>query len=318
MFHDVRVAARPPDKGGGFRHQNLSSVVVLTFHPIRRVWGGTGAKVMTSVVLQDRTYAPVLNNMPSGTVVGMADLEQLPRRLSLWTAILTVVLAVVSLAIAVTTPPRSGPYCQGGCVGYPYTDAAAYVPRDYLWMYPAVVLNLLIVVLVECIQQWTPSNRVVLSRIGVAFAVLGASVLIVDYAGQLTFLQPALLLGETEGLSPWTQYNPHGVFIALENVGYLLLNVAFLFIGVAILGRPERLWRAAGWVFVSGGALTVAALVVYSALYRTRLDYRFEVAAIALTWLVLIVAPVLLSIALGRNRGVQGRRTAPVEMSSRS
>lgn len=273
---------------------------------------------MTSVVLQDRTYAPVLNNMPSGTVVGMADLEQLPRRLSLWTAILTVVLAVVSLAIAVTTPPRSGPYCQGGCVGYPYTDAAAYVPRDYLWMYPAVVLNLLIVVLVECIQQWTPSNRVVLSRIGVAFAVLGASVLIVDYAGQLTFLQPALLLGETEGLSPWTQYNPHGVFIALENVGYLLLNVAFLFIGVAILGRPERLWRAAGWVFVSGGALTVAALVVYSALYRTRLDYRFEVAAIALTWLVLIVAPVLLSIALGRNRGVQGRRTAPVEMSSRS
>jgi hypothetical protein len=132
------------------------------------------------------------------------------------------------------------------------------------------------------------------------------------------FLQPAFLLGETEGLSPWTQYNPHGVFIALENVGYVLLNVAFLFMGVAIVGMPERLWRAAGWVFVSGGALTLAALVLYSALYRARLDYRFEVAAIAITWLVLIAAPVLLSIALGRDRAVQGRRTAPVEMSSRS
>jgi hypothetical protein len=185
-------------------------------------------------------------------------------------------------------------------------------------MYPAVVLNLLIVVLVECLHQWTPPSRQVLSRIGVAFTVVGAAVLIVDYASQLTFLQPALLLGKTDGLSPWTQYNPHGVFIALENVGYALLNAAFLFMGVAIVGMPERLWRAAGWVFVAGGPLTLAALVVYSTLYRARLDYRFEVAAIALTWLVLIVAPALLSTALGRNRPVQGRRTAPVEMSSRS
>jgi hypothetical protein len=256
--------------------------------------------------------------MPSGSVVDMADLERLPRRLSLWTAILTAVLAVVSLGMAVTTLPRSGPYCQGDCVGYPYTDVAAYVPRDYLWMYPAVVLNLLIVALVECIHHWAPSSRQVLSRIGVAFTVTGAAILVVDYASQLTFLQPALLLGETEGLSPWTQYNPHGVFIALENVGYVLLNVAFLFMGVVIVGLPERLWRAAGWVFVAGGALTLAALVLYSVLYRARLDYRFEVAAIGVTWVVLIAAPVLLSIALGRNRPVQGRRTAPVEMSSRS
>jgi hypothetical protein len=256
--------------------------------------------------------------MPSGSVVDMADLEKQPRRLSLCTAILTAVLAVVSLGMAVTTLPRSGPYCQGDCVGYPYTDATAYVPRDYLWMYPAVVLNLLIVVLVECLHHWAPSSRQILSRIGVAFAVLGAAVLLVDYASQLTFLQPALLLGETEGLSPWTQYNPHGVFIALENVGYVLLNVALLFMGVAVVGMPERLWRAAGWVFVAGGVLTLAALVVYFALYRSRLEYRFEVAAIGITWLVLIVAPVLLSIALGRKRGVQGSRTAPVEMSSRS
>jgi hypothetical protein len=58
----------------------------------------------------------------------MADPEQLSRRLSLWTAILTAAMAVVSLAMAVTTLPKSGPYCQSDCVGYPYTDVAAYVP----------------------------------------------------------------------------------------------------------------------------------------------------------------------------------------------
>jgi hypothetical protein len=223
-------------------------------------------------------------------------------------------MAVVSLAMAVTTLPRSGPYCQNGCVGYPYTDAAAFVPRDYLWMYPALVLTLLAMVLVECIHDLIVPSRVLLSRIGVAFTIMGVAILVVDYASQLTFLQPALLLGETEGLSPWSQYNPHGIFIALENVGYVLLNLAFLFLGVAMLGLPSRLWRAAGWVFAGGGGLTLALLVLYSLIYRVRLDYRFEVAAICITWLVLTVAPVLI-IAFFRTEPVNEQRAVRPDMS---
>jgi hypothetical protein len=149
----------------------------------------------------------------------MTDVDQRPDRLSLWVAIWTALMAAVSLVMAVTTLPRSGPYCQSGCVVYPYTDAAAFVPRDYLWMYPAIVLTLLALVLAECIHYRVPPDRKLLSRIGVAFTIMGVAILVVDYANQLTFIQPALVLGETEGLSPWTQYNPHGIFIALETVG---------------------------------------------------------------------------------------------------
>jgi hypothetical protein len=39
----------------------------------------------------------------------MADLEQRPNRLSLWVAILTALMAVIWLAMAITTLPRSGP-----------------------------------------------------------------------------------------------------------------------------------------------------------------------------------------------------------------
>ena len=46
---------------------------------------------------------------------------------------------------------------------------------------------------------------------------------------QLRFAQPAVLTRELDGLSPWTQYNPHGVFIALEDAGYVLMGVAFAF-----------------------------------------------------------------------------------------
>ena len=252
--------------------------------------------------------------MPGDTVVCMEDLEQPPGRLSLWAAILTAVMAAVSLGMAITTLPRSGPYCESACVGYPYTDVAAFVPRDYLWMYPAVVLTLLTMVLVECIHSRIAPNRGLLSRICVAFTIMGVAILVVDYASQLTFLQTALLLGETEGLSPWSQYNPHGIFIALENVGYLLLNLGFLFIGVAMVRMPSRLWRAAGWVFTAGGGLTMALLVFYSTLYRVRLDYRFEVAAIGVTWLVLIAAPVLLSIAFVRAGQVESQRLGPLSV----
>jgi hypothetical protein len=174
---------------------------------------------------------------------------------------------------------------------------------------------LLALVLLECIHSQLPSSRELLSRIGVAFTIMGVAILVVDYAIQLTFIQPALLLAETEGLSPWTQYNPHGIFIALENVGYVLFNVAYVFIGVAMLRMPTRLWRAAGWIFAVGGALTLMLLVFYGAFYGLRLDYRFEVTAILITWLVLIVAPVLLSIAFLRRREPAGdQRTRHLEM----
>ena len=216
----------------------------------------------------------------------MADIEGQPNRLSLWVVILTALMAVVSLATAITTLPRSGPYCRSGCVGYPYTDVAAFVPRDYMWMYAAVVLTLLVMALVECIHHRVPPDRQLLSRIGVAFTIMGVAILVVDYASLLTFIQPALVLGETEGLSPWTQYSPHGIFVALENVGYVMINIAFLFIGMAMLRMPRRLWRAAGWIFTVGGVATLALLVFYSAFYRVRLDYRFEVMAIFVTWLI--------------------------------
>jgi hypothetical protein len=251
------------------------------------------------------------------TVATVTDIDH-SNRLILWVAISTAVMAAVSLAMAVTTLPRSGPYCQSDCVGYPYIDAAEFVPRDYLWIYPALVLWLLVIVLVQCIHSQVDPDLRVLSGIAVTFSAIGVGTLIVDYAVQLTFIQPALLLGETEGIAPWSQYNPYGIFIALENVGYVLLNLAFLALGLALIRRPARLWRVVAWIFTIAGALTLALLLFYSALYGFRLDYRFEVTAILITWLVLIATPVLLSIALVRSGPIKGQRTAQPEISNRS
>jgi hypothetical protein len=125
--------------------------------------------------------------------------------------------------------------------------------------------------------------------------VIAATALAIDYAIQLTVMQPGLLKGETEGLSPLSQYNPHGIFIALENIGYAVTGLAFLFLGVVFDGQ-SRLERMIRSVFIGGGALTLATLIALSVRYGADLDYRFEIYGLLIDWLVLIVSGVLLSL----------------------
>jgi hypothetical protein len=140
------------------------------------------------------------------------------RRLGFWAAALTAALTTISFAIAVTTLPVSGPFCTADCVGYPYREVANLVPHDYIWMYPATLLMGIFVILLTCIHQSTPENRQLYSLIALVFGAMAASLLAADYYIQIATLQPSILKGEWEGVALVTQYNPHGIFIALEEL----------------------------------------------------------------------------------------------------
>jgi hypothetical protein len=238
-----------------------------------------------------------MNQVMSDTTVDSA--RSAARRLGFWIAILTAALAVITFAVGVTTPPRSGPFCAGSCITYPYTDAAAFVPRDYLWMYPASLLAVIVVVLMTCIHQCAPDDRKIWNLIGLSFASVSAAVILIDYSVQLAVVQPSLVEGETAFLSLWSQYNPHGIFIAFEDLGYLMMAVAFLF--VAGVFRGSGLGRALRWLFLIGSLLAIGALVAFSLYFGLNLEYRFEVAVLTIDWAVLIVAGVLLSILFRRE-----------------
>lgn len=216
-------------------------------------------------------------------------------------AVGTVATVVVSAAVGVTTPPRSGAYCQADCVTHPYTAVARFVPRDYWWMYPLLLMLPATLMLSVAIHGLTVRGRRALSLMGVGLTVVAVALLAADYGIQLTAVQPALLAGETDDLSLWTQYNPHGMFIALENVGYTAMGAGFVFLGSALAAQETRMERAAGWALRAGGALTLLALVAYAVVYGADLQYRFEVAAIAITWLTLLAAGASLALALGRH-----------------
>ena len=179
-------------------------------------------------------------------------------------------------------------------------------------MYPAIVLTLLAMALMECIHFQMPPSRALLSRIGVAFTIMGVAILVVDYAIQLTFLQPGCL-ARPRACPRGRNTTRTGYSSRLRTSGMYCLTSASSSSGL----RWCVCRRGSGGLPVGprGGALTLVLLVFYSVFYRVRLDYRFEVTAILITWLVLIVAPVLLSIAFRRSRAIEAQQPAELEMS---
>lgn len=219
--------------------------------------------------------------------------------LGFYAAIITTVLTLVAFGIAIFTPPISGPFCAGSCIEYPFTNIVSRFPRDYLWMYPAILLTLIFIVLMVCIHYYASKEKKIFSQIGLSFALISASLLITDYFIQISVIQPSLVNGETDGIAILTQYNPHGIFIALEEIGYLMMSAAFLCVAPVFSGN-NRLESAIRLIFIISFILTIISLIIISVIYGIHREYRFEVAVITINWIVLIVSGLLLSVLFKR------------------
>lgn len=215
-------------------------------------------------------------------------------RFAYYSALVTAVITVVTFGFALMAIPISGANCPGNCVDYPYLDTISQYPRDFLWMPLAIVLVLAYVSLMVSIHACAPSEKKIFSLVGLAFAIMTAVILVADYFIQFSVIPVSLMHGETEGLPLLIQYNPHGVFLALEELGYLLMSLSFLFVAPVFANR-SRAESAVRWIFIIAFVLSIVALVAISIVYGLdRLD-RFEVIVLSVDWLVLIVNGILLS-----------------------
>ena len=222
------------------------------------------------------------------------------QKVGFYTAITTAILAATTFGVAIFTPPMSGPYCTNSCFGYPYADAVSRFPRDYYWMYFAIVLTLAFYVLMVCIHHFAGKDAAIFSHIGLSFALLSTAILVTDYFVQVSVIQPSLAQGESEGIALLTQFNGHGVFIALEEIGFLMMSLSVLFMAPVFSGR-SKLERALRWLFIVCAALTLLSFLAYSIFYGINREYRFEVASISFNWITLIVSGVLLSVLFRRS-----------------
>lgn len=221
-------------------------------------------------------------------------------RFGYYSAILTTIITIVTFGFAMAAIPISGANCPGDCVEYPYLDTLAQFPRDFLWMPLAIVLILAYVTLMVSIYSYAPVEKKIFGQVGLSFALIAAMILVVDYYVQFSVIPMSLKNSETQGLAMLIQYNPHGVFIALEELGYLVMSLSFLFIAPVFANR-NRLESAIRWVFVMAFILTIVSLAMISIYYGLDRQDRFEVVVLSVNWLVLIINGALLSIVFRKH-----------------
>ncbi|NLF50110.1 MAG: hypothetical protein GX577_03150 [Leptolinea sp.] len=217
---------------------------------------------------------------------------------------LLAVSTTLAFALGMMAIPPAGPYCPANCMSYPFPDILQYFPRDYFWMYASIIQLCVFIVFMVANHFNTAVEKKIFSSISLSFTIITATVLMVDYFVQFSVVPISVMHGQTEGIPLLTQYNGHGVFIALEELGFTIMSLAFFFLALSISdqGRMDKVVR---WILFTPLLVNIVAFIVYSVQYGLYRDYRYEVVAITINWLVSIVAGVLLSIRYRREKTIK-------------
>lgn len=210
------------------------------------------------------------------------------------------ILTIVAFGFAIIAVPPAGPFCPGDCMSYPFEDILDYYPRDYNWMYIVVFQLFVYVIFTISIHYNAPSQNKIFSLIAIAFALISSTVLLLDYFIQFAVVPMSMMKGETEGIALFSQYNGHGIFIALEELGYILMSLAFLF-KAFVFTQNNSLERSIRWVMILPILVAMVALIYYSLKFGLDRSYRYEVVLISVNWLVMIATGILLSFFFRRR-----------------
>ena len=90
-----------------------------------------------------------------------------------------------------------------------------------------------------------PADKKLYGLLSIAFAMISAIVLLIAYYTQFFVVPVSVMNNELEGIALITQYNGHGVFIAMEELGYITMSIAFFFLAFvfSMKNRLEKTLR---------------------------------------------------------------------------
>jgi len=226
--------------------------------------------------------------------------EKMILKFGLYSSLSLVIMTIITWSFAMIAVPPAGPYCPGDCMSYPFLDILSYYPRDYYWMYLAVFQLFAYLLFIVSIHFIASIEKKLFSFVSVAFSLISSIVLLIAYFVQFSVVPMSMMKGETDGIALITQYNGHGIFIAMEDLGYITMSISFLFLAF-IFSMKNRLEKSIRLILIMAFLFTVVSFIYYSIEFGIDRSYRFEVATITINWLVTITAGILISILIKKR-----------------
>ena len=221
-------------------------------------------------------------------------------KFGLYSSLSLTLLTIITWGFAMTAVPPAGPYCPADCMSYPFADILSYYPRDYYWMYLSIFQLFAYLLFIVSNHFIAPIEKKLFSFISVTFALISAIVLLIAYFVQFSVVPISMMKGETDGIALITQYNGLGIFIALEELGYITMSISFLFLAM-VFSKKNRLEKAIRLILIISPLLTGLSFILYSIKFGIDRSYRFEVVTITINWLITITIGILISIVI-KNR----------------
>lgn len=203
------------------------------------------------------------------------------------------ILIFITLCLAMIAVPISGAHAPGGGISYPYLETIGQFPRDYLWQYSALIMAVLYTIHAAVIAASVRPEKKIYANIGLVFTSMVSLILLVNYYVQVSVVPVSLMSGETAGIPLLTQYNPHGVFIAMEELAFSLMLIPFLAL-VKVFDCRTRTCAAIRILFGAAVIISAAAFIYLSIRFGLDRKDRYEVVVISVTLLTLIVNSLLI------------------------
>jgi hypothetical protein len=204
-------------------------------------------------------------------------------------SVLVATVTFITFSFAMIAVPPCGPYCTENCIGYPYLDTLGQFPKDFIWVWLAFFQVSLFLVYVGFLHHTAPEDRKVFSLPGFLFGAIASAILLMTYYVQAAVLPISLMKEEYDGLALFTMYNEHGIFIAREEIAYLLMSLSLFFFSWIFPGKSRRAIYLR-WLFRLPLLASLVSFILISLAYGLDRSCRFEITTISANWLVLIVA----------------------------
>lgn len=212
-----------------------------------------------------------------------------------YSSLLLSFITLITFGFAMTAIPPAGPYCPENCMEYPYPDILLYYPRDYYWMYIAIFQLFAFVIFMAVNHFIASAAKKLFTFLSTSFTLISSTVLLIAYFTQFSVVPVSVMKGEQEGIALITQYNENGLFIALEELGYISMSIALFFLAFAF-SKSTRLEKGIWIILIAQLFMTVLAFVFYAFKFGIERSYLFEVATISINWLVIIIVSLLTGI----------------------
>lgn len=162
----------------------------------------------------------------------------------------------------------------------------------------AVIQIIIFLIWIKAICSVESEQKNFLYSLASVFAAMASLILIANYYLQISVVPISLKSNELEGLPLLIQYNPHGVFIALEELGYWLMLGALTLISFLFS-------KAAKIVIIIIDIVVVISFVYLCLAYGLDRKDRFEVLILSLDWIIIIYLGIVFAVKANRTLKVR-------------